>query len=353
VAISLAQLATELGLDWRGESGAQIIEKVAALHHAQSNCLSFCGHPRYRHWLSSTKAGAVIVRKEDSALCSTAVLITDNPYLAVARALELLHPPPCPRPGLDPSAIIAASARIAESATISALCVIENDVEIGDRVYIGPSCIIRQGACIKSDSRLVANVVVCEHSIIGERAVLHPGVVIGREGFGFARDGDQWVKIPQIGCVQLGNDVEVGANSTIDRGALEDTVIADGVKIDSLVHIGHNVSIGEHTAMAACSGISGSTHIGRRCTIAGAVGMAGHLQIGDDVHFTGMAMVTRSIVQSGTYSSGIPAMPNSEWRRMIARCRRLEQFAQRFKRLEDQLYATGDLNTSNQQRDDS
>jgi UDP-3-O-[3-hydroxymyristoyl] glucosamine N-acyltransferase len=166
--------------------------------------------------------------------------------------------------------------------------------------------------------------------------------VIGREGFGFAKDGERWVRIPQVGGVRLGDDVEIGANTTVDRGAIEDTLIGDGVKIDNLVQIGHNVIIGEHTAMAACSGISGSTRIGARCTVAGAVGMAGHLQIGDDVHFTGMAMVTRSQLQAGVYSSGIPAMPSAEWRRMVGRLRRLESLQRRVQDLERALAQPAD-----------
>ncbi|WP_242470423.1 UDP-3-O-(3-hydroxymyristoyl)glucosamine N-acyltransferase, partial [Thiococcus pfennigii] len=174
---------------------------------------------------------------------------------------------------------------------------------------------------------------------VGCRVLLHPGCVIGREGFGFARDGERWVRIPQIGRVRLGDDVEIGANTTVDRGAIGDTVIAAGAKIDNLIQIGHNCEIGENTAMAACSGISGSTRIGRNCTVAGAVGMAGHLEIGDDVHFTGMAMVTRSFPEPGVYSSGIPAMPNAEWRRAVARLRQLDALARRLRHVEDESKA--------------
>jgi len=179
--------------------------------------------------------------------------------------------------------------------------------------------------------------VVCENSVIGERALLHPGAVIGREGFGFARDGERWVRMRQIGRAVLGDDVEIGVNSAVDRGAIEDTCIGDGVKVDSLVQIGHNVSVGDNTAMAACSGISGSTRIGRNCTLAGAVGMAGHLTITDNVHFSGMAMVTRSFRRAGVYSSGIPAMPAADWRRQVARFRQLDDMARRLKRLEERL----------------
>jgi UDP-3-O-[3-hydroxymyristoyl] glucosamine N-acyltransferase len=194
---------------------------------------------------------------------------------------------------------------------------------------------------IAEDSRLVARVTLCERTRVGKRALLHPGAVIGRSGFGFAKDGERWVRIPQVGRAVLGDDVEVGANTTVDRGAIDDTVIGDGVKLDNHIQIGHNVHIGENTAMAANTGISGSTHIGRSCTIAGAVGVAGHLTIGDHVHFTGMAMVTRSFPESGSYSSGIPAMPSGEWRRNVARFRHLDELSRRLKKLEERVAALG------------
>jgi len=215
--------------------------------------------------------------------------------------------------------------------------VVEDQVVVGPGVYVGPGCILGAGSEIGAASRLVARVTLCERTLVGRRVLLHPGCVIGREGFGFAKEGDRWVRIPQIGRVRLGDDVEIGANTTVDRGAIEDTLIADGAKIDNLIQIGHNVQIGENTAMAACSGISGSTRIGRNCTIAGAVGMAGHLEIGDDVHFTGMAMVTRSFTAPGSFSSGIPAMPSAAWRRAVARFRQLDELAQRLAQIERQL----------------
>jgi UDP-3-O-[3-hydroxymyristoyl] glucosamine N-acyltransferase len=223
------------------------------------------------------------------------------------------------------------------TAWIGPTAVVEEGAEIGPRVFVGPGCVIGAGCRIGEDSRLVARVTLSERTQVGKRVLIHPGAVIGREGFGFAKDGERWVRIPQLGRVRLGDDVEIGANTTVDRGALEDTVIADGAKLDNLIQIGHNCLIGENTAMAACSGISGSTRIGRNCTIAGAVGMAGHLEIGDNVHFTGMAMVTRSFQQPGLYSSGIPAMPNADWRRNAARFRHLDDLAKRLKRIEDAL----------------
>jgi UDP-3-O-[3-hydroxymyristoyl] glucosamine N-acyltransferase len=239
--------------------------------------------------------------------------------------------------GRHPSAVIAEGATIDPSAWIGPLCVVDEGAEIGPRVFVGPGSLVGAGCRIGEDSRLVARVTLCQGTLVGRRALLHPGCVIGREGFGFAQEGSHWLRVPQLGRAILGDDVEVGANSAVDRGALGDTVIADGVKIDNLIQIGHNVQIGEDTAMAACSGISGSTRIGRHCTIGGAVGMAGHLEIGDDVHFTGMAMVTRSFTQPGTYSSGIPAMPSAEWRRAVVRFRQIEDLARRLKRLEEQV----------------
>jgi UDP-3-O-[3-hydroxymyristoyl] glucosamine N-acyltransferase len=333
--MSAGRLAAELGLAW---AGADVpLSRIAPLHGADAASLSFLADRRYRSRLVDTKAGAVILREADVDAAPCTVLIADNPELAFARAARLLHPRSRPAVGVHPSAVVDDRASIDPSASIGPLCVVEAGVRIDAGVEIGPHCSIGAGSSIGADTRLVANVVVCAGARIGARVLLHPGAVIGREGFGFARDGERWVRIPQVGGVRLGDDVEIGANSAVDRGAIEDTVIGDGVKVDNLVQIGHNVVIGENTAMAACSGISGSTSIGARCTVAGAVGMAGHLHIADDVHFTGMAMVTRSQSEAGVYSSGIPAMPNAQWRRTIGRLRRLESLEQRVQQLERAL----------------
>lgn len=336
MAIPLGQLAARIGVEFVGDSSV-MLSRVATLDRATDNCLSFLGDPKLKTSLARTSAAAVIVRPEDVADAPVPALISDNPYLAFARAIAILHPSQKPAPGCHPSAVIDSSARIDSSASVGPLCVIEQNVEIGPRAEIGPGCILLAGSRIGADSRLVARVVVCAESVIGERALLHPGAVIGREGFGFAKDGERWVRIAQIGRAVLGNDVEIGVHTAVDRGAIEDTCIGDGVKIDSLVQIGHNVQIGENTAMAACSGISGSTRIGRNCTLAGAVGMAGHLHIADNVHFSGMAMVTRSFREAGLYSSGIPAMPAADWRRQVVRFRQLDAMARRLKQLEARL----------------
>jgi len=336
LAISLTDLAADLGAELRGDGRVQVA-RIASLAGAESDCVSFLGDPRYRSTLAQTRAGAVILAKDDAAHCPVSALVTDNPYLVFARAARRLHPEPPVVGGIHETAVVASTARVDPTAWIGPQVVIEDDVTVGPAVHVGPACILGAGCEIGADSRLVARVTLCERTVVGRRVLLHPGCVIGRAGFGFAKDGDRWVRIPQIGRVRLGDDVEIGANTTVDRGAIEDTRIADGVKIDNLIQIGHNVEVGENTAMAACSGISGSTRIGRNCTIGGAVGMAGHLRIGDDVHFTGMAMVTRSLPGPGYYSSGIPAMPTAEWRRAVARFRQLDELAQRLGQVEKQL----------------
>ncbi|MBK1648872.1 UDP-3-O-(3-hydroxymyristoyl)glucosamine N-acyltransferase [Rhabdochromatium marinum] len=338
MALALAELATYLGVELRGAGGGTIA-RVATLERARQDCLCFLADPKLRDRLTRTSAGAVILRAEDAEDCPVPALVAENPYLVFARAIEILHPPARANPGCHPSAVVDSSAQIDPSASVGPLCVIEANVVIGPRVQLGPGCIVLAGACIGADSRLVARVVIGPRSEIGARALLHPGAVIGSEGFGFARDAERWVHINQIGRVVLGDEVEIGANTTIDCGAIEETRLDAGVKVDNLVHIAHNVQIGENTAIAACTGIAGSTRIGRQCTLAGAVGVAGHLTIADDVHFSGMAMVTRSFQKAGVYGSGIPALPAADWRRQTVRLRQLDDMARRLKHLEERLAA--------------
>jgi UDP-3-O-[3-hydroxymyristoyl] glucosamine N-acyltransferase len=230
--------------------------------------------------------------------------------------------------------------------------VIEDGVEIGPAVYVGPGCVVGKDSRIGAGTRLVARVAVVNGSVIGERCILHPGAVVGSDGFGNANDAGRWVKVPQIGRVVIGDDVEIGANTTIDRGSLKDTVIGDGVRLDNLIQVGHNARIGDHTAAASFVGISGSTQIGSRCTLGGASGFAGHLTIADDVHFTGMAMVTHSIREPGVYSSGIPAIPNREWRRNVARFQHLDALTRRVKALEAALGVAGESHDGDAGKDD-
>lgn len=322
MAISLGELAARIGAELDGDPAARV-ERVATLDRAGAGELSFLYDRRYRRFLAVTGATAVILAPQDRGDCPVAALVTDDPYLGYARAAALLHPPPAARPGLHPAAVVSPRARVAPSAHVGARAVVEDGAEIGERVELGAGAFVGADAVIGEDTRLGAAVVICRGVRIGRRCLLHPGAVIGADGFGFARDGGRWVKIPQLGSVHVGDDVEIGANTTIDRGTLRDTVIEDGVKIDNLVQIGHNCRIGAHTAIAGCAGISGSVDIGRRCMIGGGVGIAGHLHIADDVVITGMSMVTKSIREAGVISSGWPARSSREWRREVAALRAL------------------------------
>ena len=338
VSMRLDELAAHLGVPFRGDPRVRV-SRVRDLPGAEPDCLAFLGDLKYRSDLPNTRAGVVILREQDADACPAAVLISPNPYLTFARAARLLYPRPPIQGGVHASAVVDPSARVDPSAWIGPTSVVEAGAWIGPRVFVGPGCILGEGVRVDEDSRLVARVTLCARTQVGKRALLHPGAVVGRSGFGFAKDGERWFRIPQVGRAVLGDDVEIGANTTVDRGAIEDTLIGDGVKLDNQIQIGHNVIIGENTAMAANTGISGSSRIGRNCTISGAVGMAGHLVIGDNVHFTGMAMVTRSFTEPGSYSSGIPAMPSGEWRRNVARFRHLDELSRRLKQLEAQVAA--------------
>jgi UDP-3-O-[3-hydroxymyristoyl] glucosamine N-acyltransferase len=320
---TLGELAVRFGLGLQGEPGLRI-SRVATLSHADAGSLSFLANTRYRRQMESTRATAVLLGPENAADCPVAALIDPNPYLAYARIADLLHPQAPSAAGIHPSAVVSASARIATSASVGPLAVIEDDVEIGERVSVGPGCIVQKGARIGADSRLTARVNVCAGVRIGRRCIVHAGAVIGADGFGFAPDAGTWVKVPQVGAVQIGDDVEIGANTTIDRGAIDDTVVEHGVKLDNQIQVGHNVTIGAHTAVAGCVGISGSTTIGKRCMIGGGVGIAGHLTIADDVVVTGCSLVSASIRHAGSYSSGMPAVETRLWRRMVAHLRRLD-----------------------------
>jgi UDP-3-O-[3-hydroxymyristoyl] glucosamine N-acyltransferase len=320
---SLGELAVRFGLTLRGEPSLKI-RSVATLSRADAGALSFLANSRYRRLLQSTRATAVLLAPADAEHCPVAALIDPNPYLAYARIATLLHPDMNAPPGIHPTAVVAGGARVAASASIGPLAVIEDDAEIGERVVIGPGCIVQRGARVGADSKLLSRVSVYAGVTLGQRCVLHAGAVVGADGFGFALDAGVWVKVPQVGSVQIGDDVEIGANTTIDRGAIDDTVVANGVKLDNQIQVGHNVIIGAHTAIAGCTGISGSTVIGQRCMIGGMVGFAGHLTIADDVVVTGCSLVSASIKQPGSYSSGMPAVETRLWRRMVAHLRRLD-----------------------------
>ncbi len=336
--ITLGQIAERIGGELYGDE-ACVITGVATLQSAQPGDITFLSNPRYRKHLASTRASAVILSSKDKEACATAAVVVANPYVGYARAAALLYADreQASVAGIHPTACVSADSRVHESVSIGPHCVIEADVNIAANVSIGPGCFIGKGAVIGEGSRLLANVTICHGVHIGKRILIHPGAVIGSDGFGIANDKGIWLKVPQLGGVSIGDDVEIGANTTIDRGALEDTVIEDGVKLDNQIQVAHNVHIGAHTAIAGCVGIAGSARIGRRCTIGGGVGISGHLEIADDVHITGMSFVTKSIKQPGLYSSGIPADTNQQWHKNTVRFRQLDEMARRLKVLEGML----------------
>lgn len=340
--LALGDLAGRLGGELRGDPGC-VIRSVATLRQAGRGDISFLANRAYRRYLGATRASAVILEAAFAEECPTATIAVENPYAAYARAAALLSEAPARRRGVHPSAVVGADCEIASSAWVGPQCVIEDGVTIGDRVQIGGGCCIGQGSRLGTDCLLQARVVIAHGVRIGERVVLHPGAVIGSDGFGLADEHGRWLKVPQLGSVVIGDDVEIGAGTTIDRGSLDDTLIADGVKIDNQVQVAHNVRVGAHTAIAACVGICGSASIGSHCRIGGGAGILGHLEIADHVVVTAMSLVTKSITRAGVYSSGVAAQEHALWNRNNARFRRLDGLAKRLRRLERlQVPPTGD-----------
>ena len=342
MAYTLGELSERLGVKLHGDAGCRI-DRVATLQNAEPGCLSFLANRRYYAFLASTRASAVILDSEFLPQCKVNALVSGNPYLSYARAAALLNPERAFEGGVDPSASVAEGARVHPEARIGPQCSVASGAEIGARAYVGPGCAIEENVVLGEDSRLVANVTLCRGVKVGQRTILHPGVVVGADGFGIANDDGVWVKVPQVGSVIIGDDVEIGANTTVDRGALEDTVIEEGVKLDNLIQVGHNVHIGAHTAIAACTAIGGSARIGKRCAIGGACSIAGHLEIADDVHLTATSAVPNSIKDAGVYSSGVPIIQdNKTWRKNMARIRHLDEMARRLRSLEKRLKDAND-----------
>lgn len=333
---TLAELAQELGAELRGD-GDVVISSIGTLAAATQGQISFLANAKYRSQLSETKASAVIIGDEDVSFCNTNALVMKNAYLGFAKVAQLLDTTPDAAHEIHSSAVIDSSAKLGQGVVVGANAVIEANAELGDNVQVGPGCFIGRGVRIGKGTKLWANVSVYHDSIIGDDCLLQSSAVIGSDGFGYANDAGQWIKIPQLGRAILGNRVEIGANTSIDRGALEDTVLKDGVIIDNLCQIAHNVEIGENTAMAACSVVAGSTTIGKYCVIAGMVGINGHITIADGCTFTGFSMVTKSIKESGVYSSGIPASTNKQWRKNMVGLKNITDLAQKVKQLEKHL----------------
>lgn len=313
-----------------------IVERAAPLGSAGPRDIAFVADARHAQALARTAAGAVVTTALLAEGFAGNALIVDNPRLAFARIAAWLHPEPVVAPGVHPSAVVDGNARVHPRAYIGPHAVIEAGALIAEGAQVGAGCFVGRNAVIGERTRLAARVVVAHDCVLGRDCLVHPGAVIGADGFGYAKDGERWVKQPQLGRVTIGDEVEIGANTTIDRGALGDTIIGHGVKLDNLIQIAHNVRIGEHTAIAACVGIAGSAVIGRRCTIGGQTGIAGHIEIADDVHVTACSLVTTSITAPGSvYSSAIKAVPAAQWRRNAARLYQLDELARRLRRIED------------------
>lgn len=331
---TLGELAKIIGAQLQGDA-VSIITGVATLQQAQTGQIGFLANSRYTEQLQKTQASAVILSAEMQKYCPVDALLMPNPYLGYAKVSRLFECRPVPKEGfIHPSAVVAASAKIHTSVYIGANAVIEEGVELASGVKIGPGCVIGADTIIGADSYLFANVTLYHQVQIGARCAVHSGVVIGADGFGFANDQGRWEKIAQLGRVCIGDDVDIGAGTTIDRGALDDTMIGNGVILDNQVQIAHNVKIGNHTAIAGCTAIAGSSVIGEYCTIAGAVGVVGHISIADHVHVTAMTLVTKSITEAGAYSSGTTMDAHDLWKKSAARFRQLDAMARRIKNLE-------------------
>lgn len=334
--IKLSELAEQFNLKLEGD-GQTMIDGVGTLAGATGAQISFLSNPAYREQLKTTHAAAVIISADDVKDCPVNALVADDPYVSYAKIAGLFDPRRPPKPGLHKSAVIDPDSTIGRDVFIGANAVIGPGCEIADFCMIGPGCVLMADCKLGSGSRLVANVTICEDVRIGQRVIIHPGAVIGGDGFGLAFDKDHWVKIPQLGGVLIGDDCEIGANTTIDRGAIGDTVIENDVKLDNQIQIGHNVQIGAHSALAGMVGISGSTKIGKYCMFAGASGTVGHIEVADRTTVQGQSMISKSITQPGTtWSAAFSAQPLRDWFRMLAHLRRFEKLAKRVLKLEKQ-----------------
>lgn len=334
MAMTLGALAVRHGCELRGDP-AITVGHVATLAGARAGALTFLANPQYRSQLAGTSAAAVVLGPDDVPACPVACLVSANPYLTYARIAAELHPPRLLRPGIAPGAHVARGCRVPDSCQIESGAVVGEGALIAERVYIGANAVVGEGCRLGDDTRLMAGACLYDGVRIGRRCLIHSGVVIGADGFGIAREATgAWTKVPQVGSVVIGDDVEIGANTTIDRGAIDDTSIGDGVKLDNQIQIGHNVVIGRHTAIAGLVGVAGSTRIGERCIIGGDTVLSGHLTVADDVVISGGARVTRSIKRPGVYGGAIPADEANRWRKNVVRFGQLDDLARRLCHLE-------------------
>jgi UDP-3-O-[3-hydroxymyristoyl] glucosamine N-acyltransferase len=329
----LADIVAKLGGELVGAPDVEI-RGMATLENAGPGDLAFVTNAKYVERLRGTRASAVILPKGQGAATQLPRILCDDPYAYYARAAQLLSPDERPLPGVHPQAVVESGALVPASAALGPFCYVGRGARLGERVVVGPGSVVGEDAQIGEDGRLGPSVTVYPRSVIGRRVLIHAGAVIGADGFGLAPQAGRWIKIPQTGRVVVGDDVEIGANTTIDRGALDDTIIEDGVKLDNQIQIGHNVRIGAHTAIAACAGVAGSTRIGKHCAIGGAARIMGHIEIADHVTITATTFVTQSIRTAGTYTAVLPAQPAREWARTIANLRSLDRLAKRVRELE-------------------
>jgi UDP-3-O-[3-hydroxymyristoyl] glucosamine N-acyltransferase len=330
----LRDLISKLGGEAVGEV-SQPLTGVGSIENADNSRITFLSNPRYRAALAGSSAGAVIVNAKDRDVTDKPRIVTSNAYAYFARVAQLFSPLRVVVGGVHASAIIHAGAIITETAEVAEFTSIGRGAVIGDGVRIGAGCVVGENVTLGAGTVLMPRVTIYAECKIGERVVLHSGVVIGADGFGFAPDHGQWIKIPQTGRVIVGDDCEIGANTTIDRGAMDDTVIGNGVKIDNQVQVGHNCTIGEHTVISGCVGIAGSTHIGKHVMIGGAASIIGHLSICDDAIISATTFVTKSITEPGTYTSGIPHMAHRDWLKNMVHIRNLDNLANAAKKTGD------------------
>lgn len=335
--LSLGELVARLGGELLGDPALRV-RQIAALETAREGDLAFLVSPKYRAALDTSGASAFILSPKAAGLTDRPRILTPDPYLYFARAAQLFNPPKRPAPGAHPAAVVASV--VPASVSVGPQAVIGEGCEIGENCVIGPGCVLGDGVRLGAGSLLHAGVKIYDGCVLGARAIVHSGAVIGADGLGFARDADRhWVKIPQIGRVLIGDDVEIGANTTIDRGALEDTVIGNGVKLDNLIHVAHNCRVGDDTIMAAMAGMAGSTTVGKRVMVGGKAGFSGHLEVADDVTVSADTNVTKSIDKAGVYTSLIPLQSHADWVRNFAHLRRLDAMAERVRELEKRLAA--------------
>lgn len=336
----LKQLAELLDVTVQGD-GNVVISSVASIENAQQGDICFVSNAKYMHALRETNASAVIIKQDMLENAQVAALVVDNPRATYARIVDLLYPQQLPAAGIHPSAIIDASAKVSDSASIGANVVIDANAEIADEAVIEAGCVIGRNSKVGKSTHLYPNVTVYYGCSIGEQCILHSSSVVGSDGFGFEFDKTEWLKISQVGGVRIGNKVEIGACSVVDRGALNDTVIEEGVKLDNHVQIAHNVHVGAHTVMSRGVGVAGSTKIGKNCIIGGMAGIRDNIEITDNVMITAMTIVSKSLKKPGSYSSTTPIDETKSWRKNSVRFRQLDDMAKRIRQLEKQINKKG------------